>query len=444
MSTLAPALAYAAPLPRVRPAGERLRLGLLWLTGVASALVFIEPSPYEIAIVLTLVAFAVTGLTIRPGLVPLALLLILINLGFTVSANALLGEKTVLTWILTSWYLAVTALFFAAMLCANTEARLNALMHGCLIAGAIAALAGVAGYFRLVPGGASEFLLLYDRARGTFKDPNVFGAFVILPALLALRNVITGSFWQAARNMVLLGLMAAAVLLSFSRAAWGQMAFTGLLVLLLCFITAPTPHRRLRIVLLTIAGLAAIALFISALMSLDIVARLLEERLSFNQSYDVGETGRFGRHLLGAILALDVPLGIGPMQFSKYFPEDPHNTFLNAFMSGGWLSGVLYPTLVLITLTFGLRTVFARTPWQSTAIVVYAAYLGTAVESIIIDTDHWRHAFLLLGVQWGLILATPAHMANARAMRDDDLFDEPGRGPCTPAGGKVEIADVGA
>ncbi len=75
-------------------------------------------------------------------------------------------------------------------------------------------------------------------------------------------------------------------------------------------------------------------------MSIDTVADLLKQRMSLEQEYDVGETGRFGRHVLGALLALDVPLGIGPLQFSKIFPEDPHNSYLNAFMSGGWLSGV--------------------------------------------------------------------------------------------------------
>ena len=115
-------------------------------------------------------------ITINAALLPLAFLLILINIGYTVSAAALLGEKTVLIWIVTSWYLAVTALFFAAMLGANTERRLAALMRGCMVAGVIAAFAGVAAYFKLIPGSA-EFLL-YDRARGTFKDPNVFGAFL--------------------------------------------------------------------------------------------------------------------------------------------------------------------------------------------------------------------------------------------------------------------------
>ena len=344
---------------------------LLWLTGAASALVFIEPSPYEIASLLAISVFAIGGLTINAALLPLAFLLILINIGYTVSAAALLGEITVLIWIVTSWYLAVTALFFAAMLGANTERRVAALMRGCMIAGVIAAFAGVAAYFKLIPGSA-EFLL-YDRARGTFKDPNVFGAFLILPRCCA----------QA------------------SPAA--------------CSAHSPSiANQRLRIVLIAMAGVAAIAMLLAALLSIDAVANLFKERVSLDQQYDVGQMGRFGRHALGALLALDVPFGIGPMQFSKIFPEDPHNSYLNAFMSGGWLSGVTYPTLVLITLAFGLRYSFVATSWQPAMIAVYSAYTGMMIESLIIDSDHWRHVFLLLGVLWGLIAATRASVVRRR------------------------------
>lgn len=384
---------------------------LLWLTGVAGALVFIEPSPYEIASLTAMLFFVLGGLSVHVALLPFAILLILINIGYTASANALLDQKNVVIWVVTSWYLAVTAMFFAAMLGTNTQARLAALMRGCMIAGVIAAVAGVAAYFRLIPGSAE--LLLYDRARGTFKDPNVFGAFLVLPALLALQMVIAGRFARAARGMLLLALFTVAILLSFSRGAWGQLAFTGALVLALTFLTTPSANQRLRIVLIAMAGVAAMAMLLAALLSVEVVANLFKERMSLGQDYDVGETGRFGRHLLGAILALDVPFGIGPLQFSKIFPEDPHNSYLNAFMSGGWLSGVCYPTLVLLTLAYGLRCVFIATPWQSTMIVIYSAYAGMMIESIVIDSDHWRHVFLLLGVLWGLIAATRVSVARA-------------------------------
>ncbi len=411
---------HLAPAPSVR-AGERparaekLRLALLWLTGLSSALVFIEPSPYELVSLAAMLVFALSSLALQASLLPFIVLLILINVGYTASANELLGQSSILIWLAASWYLALTSVFFAAMLTTNTQARLDTLMRGCVAAGVVAALAGTIAYFRLLPG-LSEFLL-YDRARGTFKDPNVFGAFLILPAMLALQMVVAGRLALAVRGIALLGLFTVGVLLSFSRAAWGLLAFSGALMLVLTFLTTRSANQRLRIVLIATAGIAAMALLLSALLSVDVVANLFKERLSLNQEYDVGQMGRFGRHTLGALLALDVPFGIGPLQFSKIFPEDPHNSYLNAFMSGGWLSGVAYPTLVLLTLTFGLRYLLVATPWQPAMIAVYCAYTGMMLESFIIDTDHWRHVFLLLGVLWGLIAATRIAVLRASPAR---------------------------
>jgi hypothetical protein len=212
---------------------------------------------------------------------------------------------------------------------------------------------------------------------------------------------------------LLLALFATAILLSFSRAAWGEIVFTSMIVLLLAFITARSPSLRLRIVVVSIAGVAASLALVAALLSIDAIAEPFKQRAELSQSYDVGLQGRFGRHVLGASFALDVPLGIGPLQFSKHFPEDPHNSYLNAFVSGGWLSGVCYPALVLLTLAFGLRFLFVVTPWQRTMIAVYAGYAAVATASLVIDSDHWRHGFLLLGVLWGLIAATRAHVVRA-------------------------------
>ena len=91
-------------------------------------------------------------------------------------------------------------------------------------------------------------------------------------------------------------------------------------MLALTFITTRSPSHRLRIVLLSIAGVVVLAGCSSrALLSIDIVADLFKQRASFEQSYDLGEQGRFARYCLGAMIALDKPIGIGPLQFAKYF-----------------------------------------------------------------------------------------------------------------------------
>ena len=61
----------AADWTPVRAAGlristERLRCLLLWLTGASGAIVFFEPSPYEVMSFLTLVMFIIGGLTLSP------------------------------------------------------------------------------------------------------------------------------------------------------------------------------------------------------------------------------------------------------------------------------------------------------------------------------------------------------------------------------------------
>jgi O-antigen ligase len=402
--------------PRLTRSVERLRGALLWLTGFAGALVFVEPSPYEVASLLTIFVFICTGLTLRPGLLPLFVLLLLYNTGFSLAVLQITDQSKPVTWVAVSWYLSLTAVFFAAMLGQNTEERLSLLLRGTTFAALLASVVAILSYFRLL-GPASNWFLLYDRAQATFNDPNVLGAFLILPSLLALQRILNGNFSDAARASVLLALFSIAVLLSFSRAAWGQLVGTCVLLMFLTFVTSRSPTERTRIVLLAIVGLILVALLLVALLSIDRVAELFKQRATLEQSYDVGPLGRFGRYALGAELALERPFGIGPLQFSKIFPEDPHNTYLNTFLSGGWLTGIAYLTLVLTTLIRGLRYVFVATPWRKTYLAVYCAFVGTVVESAIIDIDHWRHFFLITGVVWGLMTVSQPYRRLTPASR---------------------------
>jgi hypothetical protein len=405
--------AYAAP---TAPAVVTLQHGLLWLMGLGGAIVFIEPSPYEIFALTSVVVFAATGLRMRLAFLPLALLLFVLNLGYTICAVPLLDQQPIVYWILTSWYMAVTAIFIALAVSEDTAARLHYLRSGLIAGAVIASLAGIAGYLRLTPG---ELFTLYGRAAGTFKDPNVFGAYLVLPALFCLQSVVSDRFGRSLRSTILLGIITLALLLAFSRAAWGLLALTAAFMLLLMMLTSQTNRQRSRIVVMAIAALLAVALVLVILLQFDFIRDMFEQRASFDQKYDEGRFGRFGRHLLGAQMALDLPLGIGPLQFNKFFPEDTHNSFLNAFMSGGWISGVVYPALVFTTALIGFRYVFARTPWQRPYLAVFSAYLGTVGEAFIIDTDHWRHFWLMLGLMWGMFVATQRHMATAHATEID-------------------------
>ena len=402
-----PAFGGTVYAPRLVTSLERLRCGLLWLTGFAGAFVFMEPSPYEVALLLTIILFAITGLTLRPAIMPLVFLLLLLNAGFSIAVIPVLGDAKTLIWVLVSWYMATTAMLFAAVLSHNTEQRLDMLTRGYTVAALVASTIAILAYFRLMPG--AETFLRFDRARGTFNDPNVLGAFLVFPILLAIQRVVSGTALQALRACLPLAIMLMALLLSFSRGAWGQLAFAAILMLVFMLLTNRSSRDRLRILGIAAIGAAGLAVFVALLLAVDQIGALFNERASLAQSHDSGHLGRFGRHALGFALALENPFGIGPLQFATIFPEDPHNSYLNAFMSGGWLAGFSYLTLVVVTVLIGLRYVFGSAPWQRVYFAVYAAFLGVAGESMIIDTDHWRHYFLLLGVLWGLMIASQAH-----------------------------------
>jgi hypothetical protein len=381
-----------------------LQRALVWLAGASVAIVFIEPSPYELITLVAFVIFFATGLRLRLVFMPLLLLLMLLNVGYSIGAIPFLEQSEVANWIATSWYMAVTVMFLAMVVSEDTAARLDMLRRGLIVGALIASIAGIAGYFNLVPGG-HDLLTLYDRARGTFKDPNVLGAFLILPALFALQSVVSDSFRKSFRSAIALGIMALAILLAFSRAAWGGLAITSGFMLALMVLTSRSRAQRSRIIVTAVIAVIVVVMLVAVLLSFDSISEMFKQRASFDQSYDEGRFGRFGRHILGADMALDLPFGIGPLQFHNYFPEDTHNSYLNAFMSGGWIAGICYPALVFITVIMGFRHLFVRVPWQRAYLAIFAAFLGTVGESFIIDTDHWRHFWMMLGAMWGMFAA---------------------------------------
>ncbi|MDE2447131.1 MAG: hypothetical protein KGO94_13230, partial [Alphaproteobacteria bacterium] len=134
------------------------------------------------------------------------------------------------------------------------------------------------------------------------------------------------------------------------------------------------------------------------------------DRFTLVKNYDSGERGRFGNQLNSIPMLLQLPLGFGPLQFGHIFREAPHNTFLNAFASYGWLGGISYIALVGCNLYIGLWTLFTRSPFRNAAILVFACLAQVTFQGVQIDTEHWRHFYWMLGMMWGLFAATVTYV----------------------------------
>lgn len=406
--------AFADPLPDTGAAGiergsgtlslARLHGMLLWLVGFSGGFVIIEPAPYEFLVALAFLIFFATGLQLRPTHLPLLVLLLVYCIGYMIGVVPVLTSEGTLSWMVTSCYMSVTTLFFALVLCRDAERRLDMLLKGYVVAAVMVSIFGIITYFHLLPG--SDSFIFAQRSKSTFKDPNVLGAFLILPAVLATQKMILGKPRESLVGGLTFTVIAIELLFAFSRGAWGSYGAAAAMMLIHAWLTSRSGLTRLRIVLFTAAGCAIFGLLIGAILTLPQVSDLFAERASLIQSYDAGRFGRFGRHILGAQMALEHPIGIGPLQFTKYFPEDPHNSFLDSFLAGGWISGSVYLTLILTTLVIGVRSAFVATPWRPAYAAACASFIALTGESYIIDVQHWRHYFLLIGIIWGLFAAT--------------------------------------
>ncbi len=402
------AAASAAPLGRYVSASRIGDFGIAFVVFLGGFVIY-EPAPYELVLAAVMGAAIFAGLRISRAILQLIVLLLLYVTGGVLAVGEVEDLSKPLIYLGTTVLLVFSAIFFASVIPTDPERRLRLIVRAYTAGAVIAAIIGILGYFAGI-----EFLTLYGRARGPFQDPNVFGPFLVLPFVYLIHGVLgrplRKSFWPAIAATVIL----IAIVLSFSRAAWGMAALAVMIAAALAFINQRSGSGRLRVVGFIVVGAILVVAIVGLLLALPATSSLFAERAQLVQSYDIGALGRFERQQLGFLLAFDKPLGIGPFAFGKMFGEDEHNMWLKGFMVYGWLGGFAYLALVVWTLTISLPLVFKPRPWRGIVVAAFAVYLGHLLIHNVIDNDHWRHLFLIYGVLWGL---TPRSACSTAARR---------------------------
>jgi O-antigen ligase len=389
---------------RVAFPASALRNVVLFLTMLGSAIAFIEPSPFEVMFALLALTFLATRLSFSLMLAPLIVLLALYNLGGLIALVPFTHDTNAVMFIAISIYMAAAATVFAAIMLEDGERRARIIESGWIIAACIASIAGVLGYFNVA--GLGAIFSLNERASGTFKDPNVLGTYLVFPFVCLVLGLVLGNRrFQPLRGFALL-VIAAAIFLSFSRGAWGVAVLAAMLAVLLAFVTSPSNFERARIIAVSIAAIGIVIALLMLILSIEEVRDLFLQRFSLEQSYDVQSGGRFDNQAKSIPMLLDRPNGFGPYQFRYYFPEDPHNVYINGFASYGWLGGLAYLALTLATLIVGWRGVLIRSRLQPMLIAAWSCLFCLILQGLTIDTDHWRHYYILLGMVWGLSIAS--------------------------------------
>ncbi len=361
--------------------------------------VIFEPAPYELLLAALLGVWFICGMRIPLEIMPLLILFSVFNFGGIISSFMMEDYMRGLIYVAVSYFLALTSVFFAILI-KDDMSRLRIIYRTYVVSAVCTSILGIIGYFGV---GGFEMFTRYSRAMGAFQDPNVYAPFLIAPILYLIYGIVNRSptllpLRAGALIILLLGLF-----LAFSRAAWGLSVVSAGVFYMLLIINEQQAKVRLKYIVLAVTGLASIAMLLIIALQFDAVSSLFSERAKAVQDYDGGRIGRFARHLLGFELALTKPFGIGPLEFGYVFGEDTHNNFVKALMAHGWIGFVTWTAINIWTLAAGFKLLFRQRPWLPYFQIAYVVFFGHVLIGNVIDTDHWRHFFLLIGIIWGCI-----------------------------------------
>jgi O-antigen ligase len=245
------------------------------------------------------------------------------------------------------------------------------------------------------------------RPMAFFKDANVAGPFVASAFLYLLNRLLFQVDRWNIRSISVMTILAAAVGVTFSRGALINLAVG---ILFLAWFAAGSWRQRVRwlVVASIFVGsgyLASKTLFSSAGQG---------DRFQVVNSYD--SEGRFVSWEAGIQTFLEHPMGVGPGQYETYSADyqnqiawnsvvtpSAHSTIMRLLMESG--------TFGLLTMLFFFWLIFrmGQNILQTTTIRnnvfirhqsvwALAALTGTLAESILIDTLHWRHLWVIAGL----------------------------------------------
>ena len=376
------------------------------INGAFAAFIFcgmvaiVEPSPYDFASLIAIPIWFLGGFKVHRSVVPLFVLIFFYNLGGFIGLIPYIDEPDPTLFMLQSLYLAITALVFALYFAEDTTRRTELCLKFYAASTVCAAALGIIGYFGI--GGLSELFSRYGRASGTFKDPNVLGSYLIMGALFYVQTLMLGRSRYPVLTATALLVVVTGIFLSFSRGSWIAFAVAALTSVGLTYATSVDANLRRRIVLISLVAIGLMVLAIGLLLTFENTRDFFFQRAALEQDYDEGPTGRFGNQLRSLPMLLDRLNGFGPLRFRLIFDLEPHNSYINAFASYGWLGGFAFFLLVGFTIYIGFRVAWSPSPYRRAAQVFWPSLMVFLLQGFQIDIDHWRHVFLMLGAVWGI------------------------------------------
>jgi O-antigen ligase len=364
-------------------------LGLLLLGVVA-----VEPAPPDGVFAIVIAVALVTGrfrIDRAPiSVVALSMFYMLLNIASTVDA---VSASRAAIFAAITLYLVIFALWLTGWMDNEHKARL--VVRWYLVGAVIAAFLTSAAILASFPG--SDLFVTVDGLRGKalFKDPNVFGPFLVPIALILIEELLHPRLLKLRPSLkaVCLLVLMAGMFFSYSRGALLNFGAAAAVMLLVLAVRRGGGKRAAALLMVMVVGGAGILGVAATTGQLT----FFQERAKA-QGYD---KDRFAAQRQGIEYGETHLLGIGPGQFEKLQVTPSHNLYVRALSEQGFLGFFTIVALVIATLILAARNaVMGRDSYGIGSAALLAAWAGIAVESFFIDTLHWRHLWLVAALVW--------------------------------------------
>ena len=383
----------------------------------------IEPSPYDFVTMLAIPIWAFGGFRLHRAVVPVLLLWVVFETAGFLALMPHWQEADPRLFQLQSLYLFVTVVFFTIFFSERTVDRATVCLKAFTAGAVVSAIVGIIGYLDIAGLGA-VLTTVESRVSGTFKDPNVFGSYLILAAVYLLQLLLLGT---TRRTLVALGslfLVLIGVFISYSRGSWGATLVAMIIMAFAGYWTADDRAMQRRIVRMSALALVLGILAIVAALSDATVREFFLQRAAVTQDYDEGVTGRFGNQMRSLPMLVEHPEGFGPLRYRLIFRLEPHNSYIGAFANDGWIGGFAWIALVLTSCFVAFRLMFRRSPVQRLAQVFAPSLFVLLMQGFQIDIDHWRQVFLCFGAIWGMEAARLRWVGRTASVRSKPPHEE--------------------
>lgn len=369
-------------------------LKLIWIVFFTSSIVFIEPSPFDLGIIILFVLFLFQNKLIKDKSTTfLMIVLYSFLLSNIISMSNAISTSSSLRYLFITLYLLILFIFMILIINKYQDRVLNIIFSAWTLTAVITSLFTIAAYFNYIP--FSNVFMKVGRPAGLFKDPNVFGPYLIPVALYSIYSIRnTKKFTKKIYWLFSFSILTFSIFISFSRGAWINYAIALTLFVIIDLIMNPS-LKRFFSYFFSISIISTIFYFI--IFSIPTISEMFYIRFGL-QNYD---TERFSSQADALTKATSNFIGIGPGQWDIIYKLSTHNSYLRIWVENGLLGILSYLSILLLSLINSIVGMIKRK--NIYYVIAFSCIVGLIINSYVIDTIHWRHYWILLAIPWAIL-----------------------------------------